>query len=145
MQVVIDADATPNIKDIEFLLKKYNINCTLVCDYNHYLVSDYSTVVTVSKGANSADLYIMNHINENDILITNDLGLSAAALSKKAIVVDTKGNRITNNTIDFSLEIRHISSIYRKQNKHLKGPKKRTIEDKNNLLNSIENIIREEK
>ena len=142
MQVIIDADSIPNIKDIENLLKKYNIKCILVSDYNHNLVSNYSEIIIVSRGVNSADLYIMNNINEGDLLITNDLGLSSAVLYKNCYIIDSKGNNITKENIDFSLEIRHISSIYRKQNKYLKGPKKRTIQDKINLLSSIEKKIK---
>ena len=143
MQVIIDADSAPNIKDLEIIFRKYNIKCTLVCDYNHNLVSDYSNVINVSKGANAADLYILNHLNEGDMLITNDLGLSVGALSKNCLVIDSKGNIINNDNIDFSLEIRHMSSLYRKHNKYLKGHKKRTLQDKMNLLNKVEDIIKE--
>ena len=43
-QIFVDADACPVIPIIEKIAKKYEVSCTLLCDTNHVLQSDYSKV-----------------------------------------------------------------------------------------------------
>ena len=51
MQIFIDADACPVVSIVEAIAEKINISCTLLCDKNHVLYSDYSEVIVVGAGA----------------------------------------------------------------------------------------------
>ena len=53
MQILVDADACPVVGIVEQIAKKYNIPVTLLCDTNHGLQSDYSTVITSGAGADA--------------------------------------------------------------------------------------------
>ena len=51
MKLYVDADACPVVALVERAAKRRNIQVTLLCDTNHVLRSDYSTVVVVGAGA----------------------------------------------------------------------------------------------
>ena len=42
------------------LAEKYEIPCTLLCDTNHVLASDYSEVVVVGAGADAVDFKLIS-------------------------------------------------------------------------------------
>jgi hypothetical protein len=41
VKIYVDADACPVIRIVERLAKQYEVPCTLLCDTNHVLSSDY--------------------------------------------------------------------------------------------------------
>jgi uncharacterized protein YaiI (UPF0178 family) len=90
-------------------------------------------------------MVIANDIKKGDILVTQDFGLATIALSKKAYVVHPKGMIYTDDNIDNLLYERHLNSKLRKSGKHTKGPRKRTKEDDQNLINSLETLINKER
>ena len=78
-QILIDADACPVVRMAEATAKRYGVPVTLLCDESHALHSDYSTVRTVSKGADSVDLALINACRAGDLVITQDFGVAALA------------------------------------------------------------------
>ena len=125
MKIIVDADACPVTRIAENVAKRYNIPCTLVCDTSHFLESDYSTVFTVSKGADSADYKIVNLIEKGDIVVTQDYGLAAMCMSRGANAINQNGMIYSNDNIDSLLFMRAASSKARRAGVHMKGPKKR--------------------
>lgn len=128
LKIVVDADGCPVVNITINIAKDNNIKCIIVCDTSHEISNDYADTIIVSKGADSADFKIVNIINENDIVITQDYGLAAMCLSKKAFVLNQNGMIYSEKNIDDLLFSRHVSKVQRKAGKHLKGPKKRTGE-----------------
>ena len=51
MTIYIDADACPVTRIAEGIARKHGIPVTLLCDTNHQLTSDYSTVRVIGAGA----------------------------------------------------------------------------------------------
>ena len=49
MTIYIDADACPVTRIAEDIARKHGIPVTLLCDTNHVLTSDYSTVKVILK------------------------------------------------------------------------------------------------
>ena len=97
MHIYVDADACPVIRIVENIAKKYNIETTLICDTNHVLTSDYSDVVTVSAGADAVDFKLVNLCTRDDIVVTQDYGVAAMALSKGAYAIHQSGKWYTND------------------------------------------------
>ena len=142
MRILIDGDAAPGIKLIEEVAKKYKIEMIIYVDDSHVINSDYAKVITVSTFSQSVDLKLTNNLKENDIVVTSDFGVAVVGLSKKAIVINSKGLIYTDDNINIMMEERHMKSKLRKQNIRLKGPKKRTKEDDKKLIECLENIIK---
>lgn len=125
MKIIVDADACPVTRIAEEIAKKYNIPCTLVCDTSHTLESDYSTVFTVSKGADSADYKIVNLVSQSDIVVTQDYGLAAMCMSRGALALNQNGLVYSDGNIDSLLFFRAASAKARRAGVRMKGPKKR--------------------
>ena len=125
MKIIVDADACPVTSLAEQIAKEYNVPCTLVCDTSHFLQSDYSTVFTVSKGADSADYKIVNLVEKGDIVVTQDYGLAAMCMSRGAVAVNQNGMLYSDSNIDSLLFFRAASAKARRAGVRMKGPKKR--------------------
>ena len=143
MQIIVDEDACPVIDIIEETAEKYQLPVTLVCDTSHVLNSDYSRVVVVEKGPDSADFKILNLCREGDIVVTQDYGVAAMILGKGAYGIHQSGKWYTESNIDQMLMERHLAKKARRSNSrnHLKGPAKRTGEDDQHFIESFEKLI----
>ena len=90
------------------LAKKYEIPCVLLCDTNHVLTSDYSEVIIVGAGADAVDFKLICLCHAGDIVVTQDYGVAAMALGKKARALHQNGKEYTNENIDQMLFERHL-------------------------------------
>ena len=131
MHIYVDADACPVIRIVENIARKYNIETTLICDTNHMLTSDYSDVVTVSAGADAVDFKLVNLCTRDDIVVTQDYGVAAMALSKGAYAIHQSGKWYTTDNIDQMLMQRHITKCAKRASSknHIKRHKKRSKKD----------------
>ena len=144
MTIYIDADACPVIRIAEGIARKHGIPVTLLCDTNHQLVSDYSTVRMIGAGADAVDLALINLCRRGDIVITQDYGVAALALGKGAKAIHQSGRQYTDENIDGLLMERHLAKKARRGGKHhLKGPARRSEEDDRRFAESFEQMIQE--
>ena len=82
------------ITTIKQSAKSHNIAVTLLCDTNHYLTSDYSEVVYVGAGADAVDFKLISLCKMGDLVVTQDYGVAAMALSKVHMPFISPGNGI---------------------------------------------------
>ena len=144
MTIYIDADACPVTRIAEDIARKYGIPVTLLCDTNHRLASDYSTVSVIGAGADAVDIALINLCQCGDVVVTQDYGVAALALGKGARAIHQSGRWYTDDNIDGLLMERHLARKARRSGKHhLKGPAKRTEEDDKRFAESFERLIRE--
>lgn len=147
MKILVDADACP-VKDIIVACaKKFDVPVVMVTDNTHYIYypDEHVKVITVDKGADSADLAIANRTQKDDICVTADYGLAALLLGKKAQVIHPNGFLYTNENIERMLFERHLSREMRMQKKGRGGNiKKRTSEDNNCFLSKLHLLLNKE-
>ena len=144
MTIYIDADACPVTRIAEDIARKHGIPVILLCDTNHVLTSDYSTVKVIGAGADAVDFALINLCQRGDIVITQDYGVAALALGKGAWAIHQSGKWFTDDNIDGLLMDRHLAKKARRSGKHhLKGPAKRMEEDDKRFAESFERLIRE--
>lgn len=144
MRIYVDADACPVISIVEQVAEKNNIAVTLLCDTNHVLYSDYSEVKVIGAGADAVDFALINLCKRNDIVVTQDYGVAAMALGKGALAIHQSGKWYTDENIDQMLMERHLGKKMRRASgkNHLKGSKKRTMEDDIRFAQLFERLIR---
>lgn len=144
MRILIDGDACPQKNDILALADKYHRKVLLFIDYAHQADEDlYDEIIYCDIGSDSADMQILKRVQANDLVITQDYGLSALVLSKKAIVLHVNGMIIDESNIDELLFRRYGGAKIRKTNKHIKGPSVRNEQTKMYFINQLENILKE--
>ena len=140
--VYIDADACPVTRIAEEIARRHGIPVTILCDTNHVMYSDYSTVKLIGAGADAVDLALINLCEAGDIVITQDYGVAALALGKGALAVHQSGKCFSDDNIGGLLMDRHLAKKARRSGKHhLKGLAKRTEEDDRRFAESFEKMI----
>lgn len=141
MKIIIDADACPVYKEAVEICKEKNVDCILVCDYNHELKSDYAKVIVTDKGKDSADFKVVSMLEKEDLVITQDYGLATLAISKKAYAMHHSGMIYTNENIDKLLFERFLSAKVRRSGGRTGNMKKFTKDDKQIFLNKFSEWI----
>jgi len=146
MTIYIDADACPVTRIAESIARRHGISVTLLCDTNHLLSSNYSTVRVIGAGADAVDFALINLCRRGDIVVTQDYGVAAMALGKGVRAIHQSGRRYTDENIDLLLMERHLAGKARRSGKHhLEGPAKRTAEDDQRFAESFERMLLEAK
>lgn len=100
MRIFVDADACPVVKQTESVAKQYDIPVILLCDTNHVLTSDYSEVKIIGAGADAVDFALINLCQAGDVVVTQDYGVAAMALSRCAFAIHQDGWQYTEANID---------------------------------------------
>ena len=121
MQILVDADACPVKEIIVKIARRYHLPVTMLIDTSHELEDGYSSVITVDKARDSVDIALINLVKAGDIVVTQDYGVAAMALGKKARAVNQNGLIYTDNNIDKLLFERHLGQKLRRAGKKTGG------------------------
>ena len=143
MKIFIDADGCPVVDITVRAAKRYGIECIIICDTSHSIHREEVKTIIVEKGADSADYRLVNLVSACDIAVTQDYGLAAMCLSKKAIVLNQDGKRYTEGNISGLLEFRAVSAKIRRSGRHTKGLSKRTVQQDKEFEKSLTELIGE--
>ncbi len=144
MKIFIDADACPVQDEVITLAEQYDKQVIMVKSFSHFShekLPDFVKTIYVDKGAEMADMKIMQLTSPNDIVITQDYGLAALCMGKGCRVLHHKGFEYTTNNIDRLLTMRHAGQMARKAGHKTKGPKALTDEDKTKFKNLLFDIL----
>ena len=143
MRIFVDADACPVVRQTEEIAKKYGVPVTLLCDTNHILNSTYSEVKVIGARADAVDIALVNLCHAGDIVGTQDYGVAAMALGKKAHAIHQNGWLYTNENIGRLLMEQHITKKARMASgkHHLKGPRKRLKDDDIQFKESLARLL----
>ena len=141
MQLWIDADACPVVNLAIRVAARHGVEVTLVCDDAHHMQREGARTITVSRGADSADLMLVNLVHKGDCVVTQDYGLAALCLARGARPMDQNGRIYDENNIDSLLGMRHISQKVRRAGGRMKGPPKRTKEQDDWFEHALESVL----
>ena len=141
MKILIDGDGCPVIDIAISVAKKFNIEVVIMCDTSHIFNKEGAKTMVFSKGADSVDFALINYLEKEDVVITQDYGLAAMAMNKASYVINQNGMIYNDENIDRLLYSRHISKKIRKSGGKTKGPKKRTKEDDINIEKTLNEIL----
>ena len=128
MRIYIDADGCPVVDSTLRLAAAHRVETVILCDTSHEIQRPGVQTVTVSKGADSVDFALVNRVEPGDIAVTQDYGLAAMCLAKRALPLSQDGLLYTEENIGALLQSRYAAQKIRRSGGRLKGPKKRTSE-----------------
>ncbi len=143
MKIVIDADACPVTAITVKVAQEKGIECIIVCDNTHLIEYENVRTIVVDKGADSADCKVANLLEAGDIAITQDYGLAALCLGKRAKVLNQNGLIFTDDNIENLLYSRYANKKIMMSGKRIKGPSKRTKENDKAFLTSLNRLLEE--
>ena len=143
IRILVDADGCPVVGQTIDLGQRYAVQVLLLCDTSHVFEREGATTLTFSKGADSVDFALVNRIEPGDVVVTQDYGLAAMVLARRAFVLNQNGLRYTENNIDALLLARHTARKIRMGGGRLKGPAKRTSAQDNEFIRTLQEILTE--
>jgi len=141
MRILIDADGCPVVDSAVRIGKARGIACIILCDTAHFFEKEGAATVTVSKGSDSVDFALVNMIIAGDIVITQDYGLAAMCLARKAVCLSQNGMIYDDSNIDSLLLARYTAKKIRQSGGRLKGPSKRTSDQDRNFEKALDRLI----
>jgi len=141
MQIWIDADACPVIGLAIAAARRHGVECILLCDTAHRMERDGARTIIVPKGADSVDFALVNMVNPDDIAVTQDYGLAAMCLARRAKVLNQNGLVYTDDNMDSLLAQRHTSKQLRAAGVRTKGPAKRTAAQDEAFIQALERLL----
>lgn len=141
MLLWIDADACPVVENAIRVAKRHQVEVTLVCDDAHHMQRDGARTITVARGADSADLVLVNLVHKGDVVVTQDYGLAALCLARGARPMDQNGRIYHESNIDSLLGMRHVARKVRRSGGRMKGPPKRTKEQDEWFEQALERLL----
>jgi hypothetical protein len=141
VRILVDADACP-VKDIIVkIAKARGLPVIMVIDTSHDYQDGYSSVITVSKGADSADFALVNMLLKGDIVVTQDYGVAAMALSRGSKALDQNGMVFSDGNIDGLLMGRHMNKKIRSAGGRTRGPAKREKSQNKTFENTLIQLV----
>lgn len=142
-KIMIDADACPKacLQIVQRLAAVYRLRVITVASFNHQIDHDEHIITGNEKDA--ADLAIMNRLAAGDIVVTQDWGLAALVLGKKAQAIAPDGRMYTDSRMDQMLEERNLLAKYRRGGGRTKGPSKRSEQDDQRFAANFEKMLQE--
>lgn len=145
MRILIDADGCPVVDHTVRIAKEKKIECIILCDTSHYFEKTGATTITVSKGSDSVDFVLVNMLNSGDIVITQDYGLAAMCLARKAIPISQDGMIYSNDNMDGLLMARHTARKIRSSGARLKGNSKRDISQNVEFEKKLNELLQDDR
>lgn len=124
-KILIDADGCPVVDAAVKIAQENKIECIIICDTSHSFQKEGAKTITVSKGPDSVDFALVNMVQAGDIVITQDYGLAAMCMARRAVPISQNGMIYDNDNIDSLLMARHTAKKIREAGGRLKGNKKR--------------------
>ena len=142
MQIYIDADGCPVVEETVSLAGRYGVTCTICCDTSHVFEKQGARTLVFSKGADSVDFALVNLLKPGDLVVTQDYGLAAMCLARRAYVLDQNGREYRDDNIDAMLLQRHTARKIRAGGGRLRVPAKRKPEQDAAFRESLEAFLR---
>lgn len=144
MHIWVDADACPKlIKEILYRAAiRTNTPLTLVANaFLNYPRSPLINSVRVEKGFDSADNYIVSHLNAGDLVITADIPLAADVVAKQGCAINPRGEVYTENNVRQRLNIRDMNEQLRATGERIGGPAVLSIKEKTAFANALDRCL----
>ena len=144
MQIWVDADACPKVvKEILFrVAERAQIQVTLVA--NQSLVtppSQFIKSIRVSAGFDVADNYIVQQVEENDLIITADIPLAAEVIEKGGHALNPRGELYSTETIKQKLVMRDLMDQLRGSGEVTGGPPPLNQRDRREFANQLDRFV----
>ena len=96
----------------------------------------------VQKGADCVDFALVNLVQPGDLVVTQDYGLAAMCLARRAIPLHQNGWAYREDTIDALLNQRYYAQKIRRAGGRVKGPSKRRPKQNKDFETVLEGMLK---
>lgn len=142
INLYIDADSCPVKDEILRVSMRHNLEVYLVSNkWTTKVFGPKIHKILVSSGADIADNWIVEHVKQNDIVITADILLAQRCLALSAFVISPTGKSFTPDNIGMSVAMRNLNSHLREIGEISSHNKIMTKQDKSKFMQELELVI----
>jgi hypothetical protein len=142
LDVFVDADGCPVKEEIYRVARRYGLKVTLVSNSRMAAPQeDWLEAFVVDGQFNAADDWIVEHVRENDIVITGDIPLASRSLEKGARVLGPSGRIFTKESIGDALATRELLSRLRDLGTITGGPLPFEKRDRSRFLQRLDETV----
>jgi len=138
----VDADSCPVKGEIVEIAKCYSVEVLFIASYAHMTREETEMKWKyVDSTKEAVDLFIMNAVKKQDIVITQDIGLASTLLLKNVHVLSPRGKIMEESEIATALDMRYLSAKARRRGIYGKGPKPFTEADRKNFQKNLIKVL----
>ena len=142
LNIYIDADGSPVKEETYKVAFRYQLKVFVVANKPIQVpLQPLIEMIVVKAGADEADNWIADHIEENDICITTDIPLADRCLKKNAKVLGARGDEFTEDMIGNAMATRELLKELREMGQMGGGPAPFEQRDRSKFLSSLDRII----
>ncbi len=144
MRILVDADACPVVvKEILYKTsKRLNIEVILVANQRMRIpVSELVRIIVVSEGPDEADNHIVEIMEAGDLIISADIPLADRVVRKDGVVLDPRGEFLTEENIGERLAMRDLMEKLRSGGMETGGPNTYGKKDKQEFANQLDRYL----
>lgn len=144
MQILVDADACPNvIKEILFrVAQRTHIQLTLVANQTLRVPpSPYIRSIQVLHGFDVADNKIAQSVEPGDLVITADIPLAAQVLAAGGHALNPRGEFYSKENIEERLTMRNFMDSLRSSGVQTGGPPVLSQGDRQAFVNQLDRFL----
>ncbi len=141
MKIWVDADACPAvIKEILFrAAKRTGVELTLVANHSMRVpTSPHINFLLVSSGFDVADNEIIKRLTVGDLVITGDIPLADAVITKGGKALNPRGEMYTSDSIKARLSMRDFMETMRASGLEMGGPAAFNQADRQAFANQLD-------
>ncbi len=152
--IYIDADACPVTRETLDIARKNKLPTVIAGNSTqnlerHLRRNDprepndgfWASTLAVGVGADAADFAIVQELQPNDIVVTQDIGLAAMVLGRGAKAIGVRGRIYELATIDSDLQMRHLEAKVRRQGGRTRGPAAFEDEDRERFTENLQRLV----
>ncbi len=144
LRIWIDADACPNVvKEIVFrAAERTKTQVILVANAPIRLPqSGLVSIIQVSHGFDVADSRIIEEVRAGDLVVTADIPLADAVITKDALALNPRGELYTKENIKDHLATRNLMADLRDSGAISGGPKTLGLKDRQAFANQLDRVL----
>jgi uncharacterized protein YaiI (UPF0178 family) len=143
LDIYVDADGCPVKEEVYRVAKRHGLKVTLVANSQMRVpAGDWVQLVVVGGRFDAADDWIVEHVGQDDIVISGDIQLASRCLKKGAQVIGTTGRAFTEENIGEALSTRELLSHLRDLGTVTGGPAPFDPRDRSRFLHRLDETIR---
>ncbi len=142
LNIFIDADACPVKKEVYRVASRYSLNVTLVANSWMRVPNErWIALEVVEDRLDTADDWIVEHVQPYDIVVTADIPLASRCLKEGARVIGPTGKPFTENNIGQAVATRDLLSELRDAGEITGGPPPLKKRDRSRFLQQLDDVI----
>jgi uncharacterized protein YaiI (UPF0178 family) len=142
LHIYVDADACPVKQEVYRVAYRCGLEVTLISN-SWMRVPDepWISLEVVGDELDAADIWIAEHVQQDDIVVTADIPLARRCLEQGAAVIGTTGKPFTDANIGSAVATRDLLTDLRGAGEVTGGPPPITKRDRSRFLQSLDEAI----